>query len=147
VTREPVDGSLISSLFDLLQATATDYTRFFRTLSRYAPGETSRREALYREVSDTAALDTWLARYAPRILRDDADPADRERQMLGTNPAFVLRTWLAEDTIRQAQAGNFERIEEIRRVLRAPFDEHADFAHFAAAPPEWARELALSCSS
>ena len=32
-------------------------------------------------------------------------------------------------------------------VLEAPFDEHPEHEHLAEAPPDWGKQLEVSCSS
>jgi protein adenylyltransferase len=147
VTSEPADGKLLGDLFAVLQRTAADYTRFFRALSHYAPGDAPSRQAVRLEAGNDATVDDWLARYATRLLREASDDTARHQRMLATNPKFVLRNWLAQDAITRAEAGDYARIEELRQVLAAPFDEHSAREKFAQAPPEWARHLAVSCSS
>jgi hypothetical protein len=148
---EAGDVGLVADLLSLLHDTRADYTRFFRALSRYAPGDDSRRtpgEDLVRaEVADTERLTAWLTRYAQRLMRNDIDDETRRGRMLGTNPKFVLRNWMAQEAITNADAGNHAQIEELRCLLKTPFDEHDTLERYAERPPAWAREIAVSCSS
>ncbi|MGH2627669.1 MAG: hypothetical protein ACRDHY_13580, partial [Anaerolineales bacterium] len=69
-------------------------------------------------------------------------------RMARVNPAYVLRTWLAERAIRRAvDEGDFGEIERLRLLLRFPYAELPGCEEYAASPPEWARELVVSCSS
>jgi uncharacterized protein YdiU (UPF0061 family) len=67
--------------------------------------------------------------------------------MRAINPKYVLRTYLAELAIRQAQQGDFAMARNLESVLRTPCDEHPEFSAWALAPPDWSGELILSCSS
>jgi uncharacterized protein YdiU (UPF0061 family) len=67
--------------------------------------------------------------------------------MLRVNPRYVLRNWIAQEAIEHAQRKEFGRIEEIRRVLAAPFAEHPGFERYGEPPSAAAREIAVSCSS
>jgi hypothetical protein len=148
---EAGDAGLVADLFSLLHDTGTDYTRFFRALSRYAPGDGSRRgpddEPLRAEVADTDRLVAWLSRYAQRLIRNDTDDRSRRERMLRANPKFVLRNWMAQEAITSAEGGNYAPIEQLRCLLKTPFDEHQALERYAERPPAWAREIAVSCSS
>ena len=143
-TTEPGDIALVADMLGMLHDTRTDYTRFFRALSRYAAGKGA---SLRAEVGDGERLDAWLARYTQRLLREDSVDAARHAQMLRANPRYVLRNWMAQEAIAKAQDGEFGLIEELRVLLATPFDEHSEAERYAAIPPKWANEIALSCSS
>ncbi len=137
-TSEPGDQALVSELFAMLQRHAADYTGFFRALSHYAPGDDASRRAVAALLGADPAADAWLAQYATRVLREASDDSDRRRQMLATNPKYVLRNWMAQEAITLAESGQFERIEELRQLLERPFDEHPAATRYAGPPPEWA---------
>jgi uncharacterized protein YdiU (UPF0061 family) len=59
----------------------------------------------------------------------------------------VLRNHLAEGAIRQARTGDFSEVNRLLKVLQNPFDDALDGTPDADAPPEWARHIAVSCSS
>jgi uncharacterized protein YdiU (UPF0061 family) len=143
-TTEPGDVTLVAELLGVLHDGRVDYTRFFRALSRYAAGNA---RAVQAEVADPGRLNAWLARYTRRLRHEDPSDASRHQRMLGANPKFVLRNWMAQEAIASAETGNFERIEEIRTLLKTPFDEHENAERYAAKPPDWAREITVSCSS
>ena len=143
-TTEPTDGALVAELLGVLHDGRVDYTGFFRSLSRYAANNSI---AVHAEVADADRLNGWLARYDQRLLREGSIDASRHERMLRANPKFVLRNWLAQEAIANAETGNYERIEELRVLLKTPFDEHPDDDRYAAKPPEWAQEIAVSCSS
>lgn len=64
-----------------------------------------------------------------------------------TNPLYILRNYLAEQTIAQARNGDYREIERLRRCLARPFDEQAEFADLAEPPPEGSIPVCVSCSS
>jgi len=138
------DAQLISQLLGALHDRGIDYTRFFRALALYPERG---RPAFDGVVDEPGALLPWLERYDARLARDAADPVVRSRRMLQVNPAFVLRTWMAQEAIADAQDGNFATIERLRALLAEPFTEHPDLERYAGRPPEWATTIALSCSS
>jgi len=63
------------------------------------------------------------------------------------NPKYVLRNYLAELAIRDAQCGDTHLLETLKRVLDSPFDEHPEHETWAGLPPDWANQLSVSCSS
>ncbi|WP_410498630.1 protein adenylyltransferase SelO [Chitinibacter sp. S2-10] len=138
------DWTLVTDLFELMQATHTDWTIFWRTLSHWTVTQNS--AALRDLFLARDDFDHWLARYSQR-LDDGIDAAARSAAMLAANPKYILRNYLAEIAIAQAQEGDFSEIERLQRCLMRPFDEQPEFEHYAALPPDWANGIEVSCSS
>jgi uncharacterized protein YdiU (UPF0061 family) len=63
------------------------------------------------------------------------------------NPQYILRNHLAQHAIAQASEGNFAEVRALHELLRRPYDEQPDQAHYAALPPDWAQHIEVSCSS
>jgi uncharacterized protein YdiU (UPF0061 family) len=63
------------------------------------------------------------------------------------NPNLILRNYLAQIAIERAQAGDFTEIARLGAALRRPFDDNPTYESYAAAPPGWAKDIAVSCSS
>ena len=139
------DAPLATALLELLFQAGADYTRTFRALSRFDADDESSRQALLAEVDES--ITPWLVRYQARLDLEHSVASERHALMLGANPKFVLRNWLAQDAIVNAESRNYDRVREVWEVLRAPFDEHPAFEHFAEKPPAWATGLEVSCSS
>ena len=101
--------------------------------------------------SSVEPLSAWLKRYSSRIDECSLDADTREARMNQVNPLYVLRNYIAQLAIDEAEKGNNDRISETLEVLRNPYEEQANKEEFAARRPEWARERAgcsmLSCSS
>lgn len=163
--RPEVDEPLWADLQAGLQLVETDMTLFFRGLAE-VPGDP---EALHGK-DDEALLQPlqeafyvppqphhvrnwarWLRRYAARVNEDGVSDEDRKRAMNRVNPKYVLRNYLAQEAIEQAEAGDPTRITELLGVLQRPYDEQPEAQRFAARRPDWARHKAgcsmLSCSS
>ncbi len=153
------DAALVDELSDVLQATQTDMTLFFRLLANLTPGQAdplgSMEHAYYRpedlrgEAGGRVAA--WLDGYLRRVAEEGLDPAERRARMNAVNPKFVLRNYLAQLAIDAAEAGDFTMIQQLQTVLRRPYDEHPEHESWAARRPDWARERVgcsmLSCSS
>ena len=135
--------SLISDLLKVLQAERTDYTLFFRMLSE--EGGTGHRSIVGAGCS--GAMQAWLACYTDRLRAEGGEDAERADGMRRVNPKYVLRNWIAQEAIAEAQAGRFELIEELRVLFADPFGEHPGMERFAEPPTAAAREIAVSCSS
>jgi uncharacterized protein YdiU (UPF0061 family) len=97
------------------------------------------------EFIDRAGFDTWFSSYRVRLQDEQVDDATRQQSMKQANPAIVLRNWLAQRAIEQAERGEYEEFARLHEALRDPFaDRHDDYA---SRPPEWGKRLEVSCSS
>jgi uncharacterized protein YdiU (UPF0061 family) len=52
-----------------------------------------------------------------------------------------------QTAIEQAEHGVDTEVARLFEILQRPFDEQAEHEAYAAAPPEWASEISVSCSS
>src|SRR5690606_37903418 len=136
------DGELIGDLLGLMCADQADYTRSFRGLCEF--DRRSLATPAQDEFRDTAAFRAWARRYAARLTQEDSDDEARRAAMRAANPKYVLRNYLAETAIRQAQAGDFSEVMRLHQLLRAPFAEQPAMQAYAALPPDWGRHLEIS---
>ncbi|PXW97990.1 uncharacterized protein YdiU (UPF0061 family) [Sphaerotilus hippei] len=140
------DGELINDALRLLAGERVDYTLFFRRLSDFGASATAD-AALADLFVDRDAWQAWAQRYRDRLALDAGDAAARRARLLAVNPKYVLRNHLAEQAIRQAQAGDFSEVQRLHRLLQHPFDEQPEHEADAGLPPDWASGLEISCSS
>ncbi|MCL4744164.1 MAG: YdiU family protein [Burkholderiaceae bacterium] len=164
--ERPDDEALFDSLFSILHRGRVDFTRFFRFLSRVRSADAGGDSGCRDLFADRAQFDSWVAGYRERLQSEGADDADRAARMNAVNPKFVLRNYLAETAIRAArgddesqrlraapgagrvrEAGEFEEVRRLAAVLSRPYDEQPEHESYAAAPPDWACALEVSCSS
>lgn len=137
------DKAQIESTFKLLASNKVDYTIFWRRLCHFTPD--SGHEPLRDLFFDRESFNAWALQYSERIrqlklgLRTDL--------MLKTNPKFVLRNHLGEQSIRAAKLKDFSGVDTLLAVLQSPFDEHPLQEDLAGFPPEWASSIEISCSS
>ncbi len=151
------DAELMNDLHALMHEAEVDMTIWFRGLAEIsmdAPALDPLRAAIYdaeKMRRAEPAFVAWLERYARRVRQDGLDPQDRRARMNRVNPRFVLRNYLAQDVIDQAERGDTSGIRELLHVLRRPYDEQSGSERFAQRRPDWARNRAgcsmLSCSS
>ncbi len=50
-------------------------------------------------------------------------------------------------SIERAEEGDFSEVGTLHDLLQKPFDGQPGLEDYAAEPPDWARNLDLSCSS
>jgi uncharacterized protein YdiU (UPF0061 family) len=142
---EDGDGALMAAGLDALALHAVDFTVFFRTLSRFAPGNAA--DAAIAALFPDDAWTTWRERYLVRLHHEERSTEERHAAMLATNPAIVLRNYLAQEAIEAAQARDYKPLADLHAALREPFVEREDRAHFATPPPAGASAIEVSCSS
>jgi len=140
--------ALLESLLGQMQLSRTDFTRFFRELCNVQRDSDSPHVDLSDMFLDRDAFDRWLNDYRA-VLRQQAQADEpRQAEMRKLNPKYVLRNYLAQTAIEKAeQDRDYCEIEALMQVLQQPFDEWPEHEHYAAQPPEWASEIAVSCSS
>eukprot|EP00903_Cladosiphon_okamuranus_P008307 g7991.t1 len=100
---------------------------------------------------DTAAWGAWLSRYSERLGREERFDAERRVATMGAaNPVFILRNWVAQEAIEDAEKGDFSGVRHVLRLLESPFDPPTDAdggKDFLRATPDWAADLVCTCSS
>lgn len=142
------DAGLVEGLLDLMRAGRVDYSNFLRALGtfRSAPGEPN--TPLRDQFIDRPAFDSWAASYRARLQREPGGDKERKARMDRVNPKYILRNYLAQNAIAKAeQRRDFSEVERLLQLLRRPFDEQPEMEHYAAAPPDWAQHISVSCSS
>ncbi|MDA3913594.1 YdiU family protein [Oleiagrimonas sp.] len=151
------DIERMQDLHQIMRDAQMDMSITYQALSEIDPSHPSV-EPLQPAFYDTSlaqrhgdALRTWLSGYVGRLLRDPLDAQARRTRMHAANPRFVLRNYLAQQSIDRATQGDYAGISELLDVMRRPYDEQPGREAFAARRPEWARHRAgssmLSCSS
>lgn len=74
---------------------------------------------------------------------------ERRRNILAKNPQYVLRNWMAQEVIKQAEKNDFSGVNFLLNVLSNPFtiNEEAESRGFSGPAPAWASCIRVSCSS
>lgn len=142
-TEQRGDNELLNALFALMAREGSDYTRTFRMLS--ATEQHSASSPLRDEFIDRGAFDTWFSDYRARLQSEQIDDAERQRRMKAVNPTLVLRNWLAQRAISDAEKGDTQELERLHQALRDPFSDRSD--DYVSRPPDWGKHLEVSCSS
>ncbi len=153
--------ALIAQLESALSLLETDYTLFFRLLANVHKADnavdalTKLHEAFYNPAQLTGnALKQWLAwltSYIQLIKQDTTPDQSRAADMQRINPKYVLRNYMAQLAIDGAEVGDYQVLNELCELLKAPYDEQPQHNKWFAKRPEWARHKVgcskLSCSS
>ena len=154
------DQVLIESLEHCLTRAETDMTIFFRLLSNFKKGNVLSgneilQEALYKpDELEEEILDLWkgwFKSYDERLQLEQQDDAQRKENMDAVNPKYVLRNYMAQLAIDDANKGDYKLLDELFSLLKTPYDEQPDMERWFVKRPEWARHKVgcsmLSCSS
>ncbi|MFY9268600.1 MAG: YdiU family protein [Candidatus Manganitrophaceae bacterium] len=141
------DVSLVSELLSLLQTNRVDYTNFFRALGDFKRSGVDPTAPVRMMFTDLQQFDAWAKQYQSRLITEEWEDADRKQAMDRVNPKYILRNYLAQIAIEKASGGDISEIDRLRQLLKNPFDEQPDMGKYTAPPPDWAKELHVSCSS
>ena len=129
------DNALINNFLELLYTQKKDYHRSMRMLL-------NQNENLLGD-----NFKSWLKDYKKRMNKEE-NLTQSLNLMKQFNPKYILRNYLAEVAIREAEdLQKYEEIDILFRLLERPFDNHLDYESYASEPPDWAKNLELSCSS
>lgn len=163
-TSQVGDQELVDDLVELISATETDMTLFFRQLGELeAKNSDLSDQALFDQLGDSFyAPDSltrdfvdgmlgWIYSYRRRLQSETLSDEERRQSMHKVNPKYVLRNYLAQLAIDKAEQMDFSLVNELLEVLRYPYDDQPGKERFAEKRPEWARSKPgcsmLSCSS
>lgn len=147
------DIHLVGSLLEIMHASRIDYTNLFRSLGNFdtsadAANDTLRDQFIDRASFDGAAFDAWAAAYRARLQQQPGTDSERKARMDAVNPKYILRNYLAQNAIDQAEKNrDYSEIDRLLKLLGKPFDEQPEMESYAAAPPDWAQQIEVSCSS
>jgi uncharacterized protein YdiU (UPF0061 family) len=159
-TETKDDLKLMTYLEDCLVQAETDMTIFFRQLSNYKKGFPDKgikiiQDAFYKpeHVKDEILKKWkgWFNVYDQRLQKETWSDADRKTKMNKVNPKYVLRNYMAQLAIDDANKDDYNLINELFELLKQPYSEQPENEKWFAKRPDWARDKVgcsmLSCSS
>ncbi|WP_438977100.1 protein adenylyltransferase SelO [Polaribacter sp.] len=152
------DIELIHNLEDNLQLTETDMTIFFRVLSNFKEANVALKliENAFYDVNHIAeeikiSWNNWFLKYQNRLEKENLTHLERKVKMDVVNPKYVLRNYMAQLAIDDANKGDYKLIDELYQLLKKPYKEQPENEKWFVKRPEWARNKIgcsmLSCSS
>ena len=160
ISNEASKNSILL-LTENLQLTETDMTIFFRNLSQVSKEDSVEnafekvKYSFYKaeEVKDSVydAWMYWFTLYINQLKSENQSDSDRKKAMNLVNPKYVLRNYMAQLAIDDADKGDYSLLNELYEMLLKPYDEQENYQKWFAKRPDWARHKvgcsALSCSS
>jgi len=159
-TEKKSDKLLIEELTDILESVETDMTIFFRLLSNFDDKKPSEglkvvQKAFYDFPQIPKNLqqkwEDWFYHYADRLKLEKLTTPLRKKKMNAVNPKYVLRNYMAQLAIEDADKGDYTLLDELYQLLKKPYDEQSKHEKWFAKRPDWARHKIgcsmLSCSS
>ncbi len=160
-TKYDDEVSLVNSLLENLQLAETDYTIFFRNLSTILKNDCVENAfdkikfSFYNENKITENNKTqwfsWFEIYLKILNLETISDAERKQKMNTVNPKYVLRNYMAQLAIDDANKEDFKLVNELFELLKNPYNEQPEYEKWFAKRPDWAREKVgcsmLSCSS
>ena len=153
----PQAQTLMSRVQEWMQQAEVDMTLFWRTLSehpadRLTPATFA--QSFYREdkrAAHESTLALWLADWRAALAENGQSEEARQRLCLQANPRFILRNWLVQQAIEQAEQGDEGAIHRLLALLRNSYETQPGDTAYVVRRPEEARFQPgcsmLSCSS
>jgi uncharacterized protein YdiU (UPF0061 family) len=118
------DLPLITDLLGMMQASGSDFTNTFRSLSDDP-------DTAHEHLTDRSAFAQWRARWQARV----ADMQAAQALMQRSNPVFIPRNHRIEEMIQAAVSGDDRLFHRLNTVLAAPF-QHLPEAEDLRRPPQ-----------
>ncbi len=154
------DTMLVEELEKVLQLSETDMTIFFRKLANFkgdcaADGLVEVSDAFYKPDEIKGEIKTeweaWFSKYGARLKKETKSDNERVEHINSVNPKYVLRNYMAQLAIDDADTGDYALLIELFELLKTPYDEQQENEKWFAKRPDWARNKVgcsmLSCSS
>lgn len=154
---------LIEDTLKFLHEYKVDFTRFFRSIAALSPSSDVQENLEKWQQSaffaiplgqDQAIEQTkkWLGAWLAALKGDMASEQPLcelkwKETVEQTNPCIVPRNHLLQTAIEAAQKGDFGVLNHLLDALSDPFTASDKYKDLYAAPPAWAKEIELSCSS
>ncbi len=147
-------------LLDLLRKSEIDMTIFYRELTEFE-GENPYNHIVKIKTSSYLSgthfddieiqWKTWLTKYALLLKEENWTDKERKESMNKINPKYVLRNWMSQMAIDEAEKGNYQLINELYNLLLKPYDNQPAMEKWFVKRPDWANNKIgssmLSCSS
>merc|ERR1712059_31413 len=152
--RGEEDDQMVSLLLDTMELVKADFTQTFRDLSELSLDDLEELlipESAWgvKQLMMSKQAKAFLAQYVSRVRDEGRDDSERMQEMQGTNPRYVLRNWIAQRAVEQAEQDDFSEVRFLLELLYNPYmvNKEAEKKGYAGPPPDWAKRLAVSCSS
>ncbi|WP_319558060.1 protein adenylyltransferase SelO [Thiomicrorhabdus sp.] len=144
--RDPqkLNKGFIADTLILLDQSALDFHYFFRLLNYF---DSEEHEKFTGYLPDSKAWHKWLGQYAELMLDEEDPHSIRSRH----NPQLVLRNYIAQEIIEEAQQGHHQMLADWMQYLQTPYQVPESLTEklhrYMQPPPNNQKGFALSCSS
>lgn len=139
------NSKIINTWLDLLAFEKKDYSVTFRQLCKF--DILGGNQKLRDQFINRDRFDEWAEHYTLALKEQGMNQTQRQTKMRQHNPHIVLRNYLAQQIIDRAEEGNFEMFHQFIDALKKPYEEIEKYQKFSAPPPDWGKQLEISCSS
>jgi serine/tyrosine/threonine adenylyltransferase len=112
--RRAEDGEFIAATLKMLMEKELDFTLFFRDLTR----------------GEDVGHASWQAEWKARLQGKAPDV----ELMARVNPVYIPRNHQVEASLKEAEEGNYTRLDTLCDLLKTPFSEKPNMSGFEAAP-------------
>lgn len=147
ITNQEGDNELVDQLIQLATTQRIDLNRFLRDLCDLEANNDATLHQCLSHFGNPVAATDWLVAYTQRTEQEASSFPIRQQQMHSVNPCYMLRSYMLEEAILEANNGDYRLVNVLLSVVRHPFEQKAEFQRYAGEPPEWAGGISLSCSS
>lgn len=134
--RALIDDMLIS-----MENAIVDYNLFFKILGKFD------KQSILDICTYRDYISLWVDRYFKVIDNQNISKENIKIKMDKINPKYILKNYIIQEAINDANEDNFELLNEILIIGQNPFKEHTDFERYSKATPEQFSNIKLSCSS
>ncbi len=151
---------LITEMFSMMQSENLDFTLFFRNLAYIGATNDSLEKNIYlSKYNDNKSINDWVQKYKSLLFESiknhpqsayrnsDYFLSEIKKNMKSVNPAIVLRNWIAEEIIQDVSAGNYKIMEKALKYFENPCMDYLENEEWSKIPPDWSKNLEVSCSS
>ena len=144
----PLLAQAPEDLLAMMAQDKVDFTILFRQLCDFSIDDNASNSTIRDLFLRREAFDAWAIRYRQRLKQQELPDEQRALRMKQVNPRYVLRNYMAEVAIRKAEdEKDYSEIDRLISLLQSPFEDQPEYDHYAGFPPDWASNIAVSCSS
>jgi uncharacterized protein YdiU (UPF0061 family) len=106
-------------------------------------------EVFYSELNSelSQSWSLWFSNYKNRLQNQGVEDQNRLSKMKRINPRFILRNYMLEQAIQQAEQGDFSLLNEFSELIKTPYEDSVKADKWVVKKPVNAGDSSLSCSS
>ena len=121
------DEYLVNKLISLMKISKVDYTIFFRSLSLIPRNIKDLKKSFYKPIPENLEeewnkwLNIWLF-----SLANVGKTEDVSTKMKLVNPKYTWREWLISQAYKEAEKGNYDNLNELKKMFSKPYDDQSN---------------------